>query len=62
MYLALRLAVWEAMTPEAPLVLDDAFLRFDNERLGYAMGLLKELSPRHQILLFTCQEREKQWL
>ena len=61
-YLALRLAVWEAMTPEAPLVLDDAFLRFDNERLGYAMGLLRELSPRHQILLFTCQEREKTYI
>jgi uncharacterized protein YhaN len=50
------------MTPAAPLVLDDAFVRFDRERLGCAMELLKTLSSEHQILLFTCQEREKEYL
>ena len=43
LYLALRLAVSEELTPEAPLVLDDALVRFDDQRLEKAMkdyGLL----------------------
>ena len=61
MYLALRLAVWEALAPEAPLILDDALIRFDESRLGAALELLSELSGQRQILLFSCQEREKRW-
>ena len=61
MYLALRLAVWEALAPEAPLILDDALIRFDESRLGAALELLSELSGHRQILLFSCQEREKRW-
>ncbi len=58
-YLALRLSVWEALTPEAPLILDDAFARFDPDRLKSALSLLRELGRKKQILLFTCQDREK---
>lgn len=61
MYLALRLAVWETLAPEAPLILDDALIRFDGTRLGAALELLSELSGQRQILLFSCQDREKQW-
>ncbi len=60
MYLALRLAVWEVLAPDAPLVLDDAFVRFDDVRLSCALGLLKELSKHRQILLLSCQDREKE--
>ncbi len=42
LYLALRLAVAEELTPEAPLVLDDAFVRFDRARLTAAMDIWKE--------------------
>ena len=56
LYLAVRLAVAEALSPETPLVLDDAFTRFDDERLRSALALLEEM-PR-QVILFTCQERE----
>ena len=62
MYLALRLAVWETLCPQAPLILDDALIRFDDRRLGYAMELLRELGETRQILLFTCQEREQTFL
>lgn len=62
LYLALRLAVAEALTPEAPFVLDDALVRFDDERLGRALALLRELGEKRQILLFSCQEREKRLL
>ena len=61
MYLALRLAVWEVLAPECPIVLDDALIRFDQERMERAMDLLQELSEKRQILLFSCQEREKEY-
>ena len=61
-YLALRLAVWEVLSPDSPLILDDALVRFDQLRMEKAMELLKELSEKHQILLFSCQDREKLWL
>ncbi len=60
MYLALRLAVAEALAPEAPLVLDDALIRFDDARLKQALTILEEEARHKQILLFTCQSREKQ--
>ena len=62
MYLALRLAVWEVLSPDSPLILDDALIRFDQSRMERAMDLLKELGKTRQILLFSCQEREKAWL
>ena len=62
LYLALRLAVAEELTPEAPLVLDDAFVRFDDVRLAQAMDILKQTSEDKQVILFTCQSREKKWM
>ena len=61
LYLALRLAVAEELTPEAPLVLDDAFVRFDDTRLASAMEILQEYAKNKQVILFTCQTREKRF-
>lgn len=61
LYLALRLAVAEALTPEAPLVLDDALVRFDDTRLQEAMALLREESERRQVIVFSCQNREENY-
>ena len=61
LYLALRLAVAEELTPHAPLVLDDAFVRFDDTRLAAAMEILQEYAENKQVILFTCQSREKQY-
>ncbi len=58
LYLALRLAVAEELTPDAPLVLDDALVRFDDERLKTALEILKESAKEKQVILFTCQGRE----
>lgn len=58
LYLALRLAVSEELTPEAPLILDDALVRFDDERLKSALEILREEAAHKQVLLFTCQNRE----
>ena len=62
LYLSLRLAVAAELTPEAPLVLDDAFVRFDDTRLTRAMELLKHISENQQVILFTCQSREEKLL
>jgi uncharacterized membrane protein YfbV (UPF0208 family) len=56
-YLALRLALCELILPEAslcPIVLDDALGSFDDERAGFALDYLRELSAARQIILFTC--------
>ena len=59
LYLALRLAVAEELTPDAPLVLDDAFVRFDEDRLRKALTILNQTGREKQVLLFTCQCREQ---
>ena len=58
LYLALRLAVAEELTPDAPLILDDALVRFDDRRMAVALDILKELGEDKQVILFTCQQRE----
>ena len=59
LYVALRLAVAEELIPEAPLVLDDAFVRFDDKRLQAALNILQQQAGKKQVILFTCQSREK---
>ena len=61
LYLTLRLAVAGELTPEAPLILDDALVRFDDRRLAQAMEVLKEEASDRQIILFTCHSRETQY-
>ncbi|MDO5401623.1 MAG: AAA family ATPase [Eubacteriales bacterium] len=58
LYLALRLAVAQELTPQAPVVLDDAMVRFDDDRLAAALTLLADLAQEKQVLCFTCQGRE----
>ena len=59
LYLALRLAVAKELTPHAPLILDDALVRFDDTRLAAALRILRQEAEKKQVLLFTCQSREK---
>lgn len=65
MYLALRLALCKLVLggdEPCPLILDDALINFDDERMGYALDYLKELAEERQIILFTCHSREKRYL
>ena len=62
LYLALRLAVAEALAPDAPLILDDALVRFDDVRLKAALQVLKDCAKDRQVLLFTCHSRENSLL
>ena len=65
LYLAVRLAICDTVLPEekcVPIFLDDALVTFDDERMTAALDYLVELSERRQILLFTCQQRELNYL
>ncbi len=62
LYLALRLAVSQELIPDAPMVLDDALVRFDDNRMKAALDLLEEESENRQIILFSCQQREKEYV
>ena len=64
LYLALRLALCDLIPSDepCPIILDDALVTFDDQRMGYALDCLSELSKHRQILLFTCQSRESEYL
>ena len=59
LYLAVRLAVCELALPDGescPLILDDALVNLDDERLEQAMKLLSEIAKQRQVILFTCRK------
>ena len=65
LYLAVRLAICGMVLPEekhVPLILDDALVSFDDQRLRAALDVLLAESEQRQILLFTCQTRERDYL
>ncbi len=65
LYLAVRLAICDMVLPadkRVPLILDDALVTFDDDRLHAALDYLLTESRNRQILLFTCQKREMDYL
>ena len=63
LYLSLRLSMMDEITKEKmPIILDETFAYFDDERLKNILLFLQEQSKDHQIILFTCTKREKQIL
>lgn len=57
-YFALRMAAGEIFTggEQVPVILDEAFGMYDEERLEQTLRWLQE--NKEQVILFTCQERE----
>lgn len=62
LYFALRMAANEILGQEEdmPVILDDAFVMYDDIRLGQILHWLEK--QNRQILIFTCQKREQEWL
>ena len=58
-YMAARLALVRLLTQERrpPLVLDDPFVTFDDERAVRALRVLRELSSEHQVIYLTASSR-----
>ena len=64
-YLALRLAAAELMQKGSfhlPLLFDDSFVNYDEERLRTVLNWLPDAFPDMQVLIFTCHRREAQLL
>jgi uncharacterized protein YhaN len=63
-YFAVRLGMIDLLSPKVklPLILDDAFSRYDDDRLGKILKLLRQEAKSRQILIFSCQIREKEML
>ena len=60
-YFALRMAASEILHDEEyPVILDDTFVFYDDQRLENTLGWL--LKNRKQVLIFTCQKREQEIL
>ncbi|MDT8716286.1 AAA family ATPase [Clostridium sp. 19966] len=62
-YFALRIGIADLIFKKfnVPIILDDAFIQFDEIRLKKTMEFLKEYSLTNQIVLFTCQENHKKY-
>jgi len=60
-YISLRLALAASImgTAPFPLMLDDPFVHFDEERLSRMIELLDNLQHKHQFIYFTCHEAMK---
>lgn len=55
----MRMAVGELLCEEEmPVILDDVFAYYDEERMLQTLKWLK--AHKKQVLLFTCQKREEQ--
>ena len=63
LYLSLRLSMIDELSEEnLPIILDEAFAYYDTERLTNILKYLDEKYKTHQIILFTCTNREKEIL
>jgi uncharacterized protein YhaN len=58
LFLAIRFALAEeqARRSPIPILMDDIFVNFDDERLEHAWRAVSRLAKHHQLLLFTCRE------
>lgn len=58
-YLALRIAVGNVVASEEklPVLFDDAFALYDDERLAHTLKTLAAME--NQMIIFTCQDREE---
>lgn len=63
LYLSLRLSVMNEISKEKmPIILDEAFAFYDNERLENILKFINDNYKENQIIIFTCSNREKEIL
>lgn len=58
-YFAFRIALIDILFKDAPIILDDHFLQYDDYRLDNTIKYINELSKNRQIILFSATDREK---
>lgn len=63
LYLSLRLSMVDELSEEkVPIMLDESFAFYDDERLKNILQFLYNKFKNRQIIIFTCTEREKELL
>ena len=63
LYLSLRLSMVEDLSEERmPIILDEAFAYYDTKRLENILKYISEKYSEHQVIIFTCTNREKEIL
>lgn len=61
LYLSLRLSMAKDISDEnMPIILDEVFAYYDDERLENTLKFLIDNFKENQIILFTCTNREKE--
>jgi len=62
-YFAMRLGILKILNKDhLPIILDDAFVNFDDDRLKQALKTLTHFKEDSQLILFTCHLREEKIL
>ncbi len=60
LYLSLRLSMIDEISDESmPIILDEAFAYYDETRLENILKFLSDELGNHQLIIFTCTNREK---
>ena len=60
LYLSLRLSAMNEISEEKmPIILDEAFAFYDNERLENIIKFINNNYKENQVIIFTCSNREK---
>ena len=60
LYLSLRLSIIKELSEETvPILLDESFAYYDNERLKNILKYISEEFKDLQIIIFTCTNREQ---
>jgi uncharacterized protein YhaN len=59
LYLSMRLGLieeYESRSEPLPVVMDDVFVNFDDDRRGKVIEILKEFSNGRQVIILTCHK------
>ena len=60
LYISLRLGATKELSEETmPIILDEAFAYYDDDRLTNILKYINEEFRKHQIIIFTCTNRER---
>ena len=63
LYLSLRLSMIDELSEESmPIILDEAFAYYDDERLKNILLFLIERTNKNQVIILTCTKREQEIL
>ena len=63
LYLSLRLSIAKELSSESmPIILDEAFAYYDDERLNNILNYINTEFQNNQVIIFTCTNREKEIL